>query len=137
MASDRPGGPFEIGGEFATPDIEERIRRGHPVGPRVTDADLAKLKPRIDTLDEEIEPPQRFILSGGAPAAGHLHHAGTVCRRAERRVRMLARDEEAPTATVRYLNRLSDTRFTMARAVSACASITEPQWFGRDERTAT
>ncbi|MBT5774639.1 MAG: cob(I)yrinic acid a,c-diamide adenosyltransferase, partial [Dehalococcoidia bacterium] len=74
---------FDIGGELATPDIEQRIERDQPVGPRVTDEDVATLEGWIDTLDEEIEPLQRFILPGGDPAAAQLHLARTVCRRAE------------------------------------------------------
>ncbi|GMU39367.1 MAG: ATP--cob(I)alamin adenosyltransferase [Chloroflexota bacterium] len=128
---------FDIGGELATPGIEERIRGGQPVGPRVTDEDVAKLEGWIDTLDEEIEPLQHFILPGGTPAAGYLHHALTVCRRAERRVLTFARDEDVSPAVVRYLNRLSDALFTMARAVNARTGITEPQWLGRNERSAT
>lgn len=128
---------FDIGGELATPDIEERIRKGQAIGPRVTDGDIAKLEGWIDALDEEIEPLQRFILPGGCPASGHLHHARTVCRRAERRVLTLAREAAVAPAIVRYLNRLSDVLFTMARVTNARAGVPEPQWLGRDERSAT
>ncbi len=128
---------FDIGGELATPDIEERIRKGQPIGPRVTDEDIAKLEGWIDTLDEEIEPLQRFILPGGTAASGHLHHARTVCRRAERRVLTLSREADVAPAIIRYLNRLSDALFTMARVMNARAGVPEPQWLGRDERKMT
>ena len=126
---------FDIGGELATPDLEERIRRGQPVGPRVTDEDVAKLEGWIDAFDEEIEPLQKFILPGGTLAAGQCHLARTICRRAERRVLTLSRDAAVALQVLRYLNRLSDVLFTMARVTNARAGVEEPQWLGREERS--
>jgi cob(I)alamin adenosyltransferase len=125
---------FDVGGELATPDIEQRIAKDQPVGPRVTDEDVAGLESWIDHLDGEIEPLQRFILPGGALASAHLHHARTVCRRAERRVITLGRTAEVAGPIVRYLNRLSDLLFAMARAVNARAGVEEPEWLGREKR---
>lgn len=125
---------FDIGGELATPDLEERIRKGQPTGPRVTDEDVAKLEGWIDAMDTEIEPLTRFILPGGTAASAHLHVARTVCRRAERRVLTLARDAEVASTVLRYLNRLSDCLFTMARVANARAGVPEPEWLGRAER---
>lgn len=125
---------FDVGGELATPDIEERVAKDQPVGPRVTDDDIVGLEAWIDTLDDELEPLQRFILPGGQLAAAHLHHARTVCRRAERRVITLGRGVEVAGPIVRYLNRLSDLLFAMARAVNARAGVEEPEWLGRDQR---
>jgi cob(I)alamin adenosyltransferase len=125
---------FDIGGELATPDIEQRIARDQPVGPRVTDEDVAGLEGWIDLLDEELEPLTRFILPGGHLAAAHLHQARTVCRRAERRVITLGRSADVAGPIVRYLNRLSDLLFAMARAVNVRAGVSEPEWLGLDER---
>ena len=125
---------FDVGGELATPDIEQRIANDQPVGPRVTDEDVSGLEGWIDHLDEELEPLQRFILPGGHLAAAHLHHARTVCRRAERRVISLGRSAEVAGPIVRYLNRLSDLLFAMARAVNARAGVDEPEWLGLGER---
>lgn len=125
---------LDIGGELATPDIEQRVVRGQAIGPRVGTEEVAELERWIDALDEELEPLTRFILPGGIPAAGHLHHARTVCRRAERRVITLARGANVASPVVHYLNRLSDVLFTMARVVNARAGVEEPQWLGRDER---
>jgi cob(I)alamin adenosyltransferase len=125
---------FDIGGELATPDIELRIERGQPLGPRVTDEDVATLEVWIDTLDEAIEPLQRFILPGGEPASAQLHLARTVCRRAERRVVTLANIEHVSGPLLRYINRLSDLLFTMARAVNARAGVDEREWLGRNAR---
>ncbi|MGE3961698.1 MAG: cob(I)yrinic acid a,c-diamide adenosyltransferase [Dehalococcoidia bacterium] len=126
---------FDVGGELATPDLEERIRKGQPVGPRVTAEDVTKLEGWIDAMDTEIEPLTRFILPGGTPASAHLHVARTVCRRAERRVLSLSRTIEVAPTVIRYLNRLSDCLFTMARVANARAGVAEPAWLGRDERS--
>src|SRR5690606_15739947 len=91
---------FDIGGELATPDIEERIRKDQVVGPRVTDEAIAKLEGWTDARDAEIEPLTRFILPRGTLASAHLHVARTVCRRAERRVLSLAKEAEVASAVV-------------------------------------
>ncbi len=121
---------FDLGGELATPGIEQRIERGQPVGPRVEAEDAAELERWIDRLDGELEPLTRFILPGGDPVAAQLHHARTVCRRAERRVVSLAAAEEVAAPLIRYLNRLSDLLFTLARCVNARAGQVEPEWQG-------
>lgn len=121
---------FDLGGELATPDVEEREARGKGI-PRVQPDDVDSLERWIDRLDDEIEPLQSFILPGGAPAAAQLHLARTVCRRAERELVSLARDEEVSELPIRYLNRLSDLLFTLARAVNQRAGIAEPQWSGK------
>ncbi len=125
---------FDIGGELATPDIEQRVERGQPVGPRVTDEDITGLERWIDTLDAELTPLQRFILPGGTAGAAHLHVARTVCRRAERRLVTLGASAAVSPVPMRYLNRLSDLLFTMARAVNARAGVAEPEWLGLEAR---
>lgn len=126
---------FDIGGELATPDIEQRIERGQAVGPRVQDEDVAQLEGWIDTLDEELEPLTRFVLPGGTSLAAHLHLARTVCRRAERRVLTVSREEGVAGSVIRYLNRLSDLLFTMARVANKRARVAEPEWLGRTSST--
>lgn len=121
---------FDLGGELATPDIEERETRGKGV-PRVRAADVEALEAWIDRLDAEIEPLQSFILPGGTSAAAHLHLARTVCRRAERELVSLSRSEEIAELPVTYLNRLSDLLFTLARAANHRAGVPEPQWSGK------
>ena len=100
----------------------------------LTDDDVAKHEGWIDAMDGELQPLVRFILPGGTPASGHLHVARTVCRRAERRVLTLARDVKVAPTVMRYLNRLSDCLFTMARVANARAGVAEPEWLGREER---
>jgi len=122
---------FDLGGELATPGAAERAARGK-AGPRVADSDVGELEGWIDRLETELEPLRNFILPGGAPAAALLHFARTVCRRAERAVISLAECEAIDPLLVRYLNRLSDFLFVMARAVNRRAGIAEPQWIGRE-----
>jgi cob(I)alamin adenosyltransferase len=98
----------------------------------VRDEDVAELERWIDALETELEPLRNFILPGGAKAAALLHQARTVCRRAERAVIALAEREPVGLLLVRYLNRLSDLLFVMARVVNRRADVAEPQWIGRE-----
>jgi cob(I)alamin adenosyltransferase len=120
---------FDVGGELATPDVEERARKGKAI-PRVGDADVEALERAIDRLELDLPPLRNFILPGGTRAAGALHLARTVCRRAERAlVRLAEREAVAPTL-LRYLNRLSDFLFVVARAANRRAGVDEPIWQG-------
>jgi cob(I)alamin adenosyltransferase len=73
------------------------------------------LERTIDELNAELGPLANFILPGGSPGAAHLHLARTICRRAERCVVTLSREEAVGEEVITYLNRLSDTLFVMAR----------------------
>ena len=73
----------------------------------------------IDDYDDELEPLTSFILPTGSEYGARLHHARTVCRRAERRTVALAGEEPINEQAVQYLNRLSDGLFTLARVVNA------------------
>jgi len=79
----------------------------------------------MDEYDEELEPLDRFILPGGTEAGAELHHARTVCRRAERRTVALAAEEPINETALAYLNRLSDALFVFARVVNARAGVPE------------
>jgi cob(I)alamin adenosyltransferase len=79
----------------------------------------AELEPAIDQYKDESDKVTKFILRGGDAAAAFLHVACTVVRRAERRVVSLMQHEEIHTPTLKYLNRLSDLLFVLARAVNA------------------
>lgn len=115
---------FVLGSELATPDPEAVKKQIVPVD----DAQIAFLESVIDTLDEELPPLRSFILPGGHPGAAHLHLARTVCRRAERRVIAFSREAAVRPEVVRYLNRLSDLLFVLARAANHRAGIEEPVW---------
>lgn len=121
---------FDVGAELATPEPEERGARSVEI-PRIGDDDVSELEGWIDQLEGELEPLSSFVLPGGAPAAALLHHARTVCRRAERRVITLTASDCVAPVIVRYLNRLSDLLFTIARAVNGRLGAEEPKWEGR------
>jgi cob(I)alamin adenosyltransferase len=78
------------------------------------------------TLELELPPLRRFILAGGTPAGAALHVARTVCRRAERRI--VALDPPIDAVLLRYVNRLSDLLFVLARAVNHRANAPETEW---------
>ncbi len=118
---------FDLGGVLATPEPEAREKL-----PGIGDGDVERLERWIDGLEAGLEPLRNFVLPGGAPAAAQLHHARTVCRRAERRVVALGEDEPVPAELLRYLNRLSDLLFAMAREVNRRAGVAEPLWVGRE-----
>jgi len=120
---------FELGSYLASPDAE---RRGATSRPRPEDPDVLGLEARIDDLEAELEPLKRFILPGGTRAAAALHLARTVCRRAERRVIALHREEPLSEVAIRYLNRLSDLLFVMARVENRRAGVGDVEWVGRD-----
>ena len=93
--------------------------------PRITAAHVQALEKLCDQLDEKLPPLKQFILPSGTFPATLLHYARTVARRAERRTVELASQEEVNPETVKYLNRLSDLLFLMARAVNQQAGVPE------------
>jgi cob(I)alamin adenosyltransferase len=118
---------FDLGSQLATPDPKHREKSGLP---GVTLAHVKALEDQVDSLESELEPLTRFILPGGTAAAAAYHVARTVCRRAERRCVTLAREDDVPDAALRYLNRLSDLLFVMARVENHRAGVTDVEWAG-------
>jgi cob(I)alamin adenosyltransferase len=100
---------FDVGADLSVPPGEERERL------RVTETQTAWLEERCDEVNATLEPLHSFLLPGGSPAGAQLHACRTVCRRAERRALEV---EDASPEVVRYLNRLSDLLFILARAAS-------------------
>lgn len=99
--------------------------------PKIETRHVEKLEQQIDEFLEVVGPLQNFILPGGAPGAAQLHVARTVCRRAERIVVSLAREEAVGPFVLRYLNRLSDALFVMARYENHHRGVAEPLWDSR------
>lgn len=82
---------------------------------RVVEAQVERLEQEIDRLNADLQPLKSFVLSGGTPASAYLHLARTVARRAERDMTALMEHETINPAALRYINRLSDLLFVMAR----------------------
>jgi cob(I)alamin adenosyltransferase len=119
---------FTVGAELASVAGESGAR---PTGPRIADPDIARLEEWIDTLEAELTPLTQFIVPGGGPLGAQLHFARTVCRRAERRIVALSTAATVRGEILRYVNRLADLLFVMARAANARAGVPERTWSGR------
>jgi cob(I)alamin adenosyltransferase len=114
---------FTIGTDLATPmdaKVDWLVR--------LTDAPSMRLEGWIDEMDESLPPLKNFILPGGVPAAASLHVARTICRRAERLAVQLSDEQPVNEQVVRYLNRLSDFLFTLARWINFQAGENETRW---------
>jgi cob(I)alamin adenosyltransferase len=114
---------FDLGAELATPGATEGKA---PL--RVEEADITRLEQELDAWNADLPPLRSFILPGGGPLGASAHLARTVCRRAERTVVALSRVEPVRGEAVRYLNRLSDYFFVVARAVAHRFGVPEVLW---------
>jgi cob(I)alamin adenosyltransferase len=114
---------FTLGAELAT-----TTPKGLASLVRLAESDVGQIEAWIDRLETELSPLQNFILPGGTPLGAQFHLARTVCRRAERRLVTLAALETIEALLVRYLNRLGDLLFVMARWCNARAGATETTW---------
>lgn len=102
---------FDVGADLCTPEQEEP-----PFEPlRVVPAQVEWIEAEIDRVNANLETLRSFVLPAGSPAAAHLHHARTVARRAERHTAELATHTPINEDVLRYLNRLSDYLFVLAR----------------------
>lgn len=119
---------FVIGADLATPDEEKGGGKAASWVPRMTGERIQQLEVWIDEAQDELTPMKAFILPGGVPAAVHLHHARTVCRRAERRVVALEHWETVGEFVRIYLNRLSDLLFVWARLANQRAGVDDRPW---------
>jgi len=112
---------FTLGAELATV-------AANASGPRIAAAEIDGLESLIDRFETELAPLTRFILPAGTALAAQLHFARTVCRRAERRVVALAQTDRLRPEVLRYLNRLADLLFVMARVANARARVSDTEW---------
>lgn len=107
-------------------------REGPGAGlPRLADGDVARLEAAIDDLTGRLPDLRNFIAPGGTEAAARLHLARAVCRRAERRVIRLRRDEDVSQQVRVYLNRLGDLLFVLARYANHAAGTADIIWAPR------
>ena len=108
---------FDLGGELCIP--------GHAA---IFDADVDALEARLDHYNDDLSPLKDFILPGGGEAAARCHIARTVVRRAERETLTLARLDAVRPQAIRYLNRLSDLLFVLARVLARASGHGEVLW---------
>lgn len=114
---------FNLGSILAT--LPEDV---HPRQPRVTEVEIEQLEREIDAMNEGLAPLRSFVLPGGSRVNAELHATRTICRRAERLVVALAREEQVPAEAIRYLNRLSDALFVWSRWANQAIGIAEVLW---------
>jgi cob(I)alamin adenosyltransferase len=100
----------------------------HPKQARITSAEIAQLEREIDAMNEDLPPLRSFVLPGGTRLNAELHVARTVCRRAERLLVALAREEAIPPESIQYLNRLSDALFVWSRWANFVLHVPEVLW---------
>ena len=108
---------FDLGGELCIPGSA-----------MIHDAYIARLETRLDGLNADLPALKEFILPGGGMAAAQCHVARTVARRAEREVVTLSHHDAVRAEAVRYLNRLSDLLFVLARVLARSAGHGETLW---------
>jgi len=108
---------FDLGGELCIPDTQA-----------ITSDSVNGLEAMLDEFNADLPPLKDFVLPGGTPEAATCHLARTICRRAERRAWQLARIEAVNEYSLKYLNRLSDLLFVVARVLNRHAGRDEPLW---------
>ena len=118
---------FHLGSDLC---VLEEDKQTMPV-PMIDESHVLALETLMDELSEDLEPLQNFVLPGGSAAAANLHVARTVCRRAERDLVTLAASQAVGAFTLRYLNRLSDALFVMARWENVQKGVVDVLWDSR------
>lgn len=116
---------FAIGAQLADPSHSVAAKRAKAA---VEAAHVRRLERAIDAAEAKLPALRSFVLPGGTPAAAQLHHARTVCRRAERSVVRLARQADVDPRILVYLNRLSDLLFVLARLENRRSGQAETRW---------
>ena len=114
---------FDLGGILAT--VPGQAFKNMP---QVTGSDVTKLEKIIDRCQKDLAPLKEFILPGGGKVSGFLHQARTVCRRAERICVHLSREEPVDAVTIKFVNRLSDALFVLARWAAKTQGEPEFLW---------
>ncbi|HSP99436.1 MAG TPA: cob(I)yrinic acid a,c-diamide adenosyltransferase [Candidatus Dormibacteraeota bacterium] len=114
---------FDLGSELATPPEAEYEGMF-----KVTADDVRALERVMDECQKDLEPLRSFVLPGGGPVSAVLHHARTVCRRAERQIIRLAREQTIGAFVIPYVNRLSDLLFVLSRWIGKQNGEAEYLW---------
>lgn len=120
---------FTVGSEAATPTDKLILANGkNRLDLMISEKEILELEYWMDDLDASLEPLQFFILPSGGKAAASVHVCRTVCRRAERAMVHLNETEEVRPELIKYLNRLSDYLFILARYISKISGEKEEYW---------
>lgn len=124
---------FTVGAILATPPEKEVKKNGElrlqNLG--IIESDIELLENEIDTMEEALPPMTHFVLPGGHPTVSHCHIARCICRRAERLAVHLDHNEPVAEIVIKYLNRLSDYLFVLARKLSYDLNAAEVKWIPR------
>lgn len=120
---------FTVGSEAATPTDKMFLANGKSrLDLLISEEEITELERWMDDFDAELEPLKFFILPSGGKAAATIHVCRTVCRRAERSMVFLRETEEVRPELIKYLNRLSDYLFVLARYISKISGEKEDFW---------
>lgn len=124
---------FTIGAILATPPEKEMMKNGEPRLKKlgIVESDIELLENEIDNMEAELPPMTHFVLPGGHTTVSYCHIARCVCRRAERLAVHLDHNEPVAEIAIKYLNRLSDYLFVLARKLSHDLQAEEVQWIPR------
>ena len=124
---------FTLGSESATPTDKLTLANGKSrLTLMISETEIEELENWMDEYETQLEPLQYFILPGGGKSATALHVCRTVCRRAERSLVFLNESEEVRPELIKYLNRLSDYLFVLARYISKLNEEKEEYWNPND-----
>jgi len=118
---------FHLGAELSRPESPD----GTITGPSIDDRHVEALERLMDEQSATLEPLRNFVLPGGGALGSALHVARAACRRVEREVVALGRDETVAPVVLRYLNRLSDALFVLARVANREDGIEDVLWDSR------
>lgn len=116
---------FIVGADLATANEQVKV-------PRVGTSEIEKLEKWIDEMMAKMKPLKHFVLPGGNVSAAYLHLARAICRRAERTIVSLKKNEDIHEVVVIFMNRLSDLLFAMARYANHLNGVEEPIWKGKE-----
>ena len=121
---------FTLGAILATDPEKQKLKNGKERLniPKIDEEDIQFLENKIDLMNESLSPMTHFILPGGHPTVSHCHIARCICRRAERLTTLLNEKEPINSPVLKYLNRLSDFLFVLARKLSSDMEVDELKW---------
>lgn len=126
---------FTVGAILATDPEKATLKNGKDRLniPKISEADISKLEQEMDTMNESLPPMTHFVLPGGHQTVSFCHIARCVCRRAERLASALNDLEPFQPESLKYLNRLSDYLFVLARKLSLDLQAEEVKWIPKKE----